>query len=233
MTNPLFEAALGIKAPWFAADRGNGGGNADNRAAPPFHHPRQERPQHAMDRSDVEIERERPVGLVAVEHRAVLHKARTIDEDVGRTIRLHHLLRERIHSGSRAHIELVSPGRGETVQLAGIEIGRDYRRALGSVGLADGPADPLSRGGDDRDLAVQSIGHCLTRTNRGEVQLDCSDTSVEGSPAFHPKDRSISDFSRRPSRGNQEPKRVAPRVASRRSNGGTRRPDVQNAPRGS
>ena len=92
-----------------------------------------------------------------------MHEARAIDEDVGRTERSDHLLRERIDRGGRAHIELVAPGRGEAFELARIEIGRDHRRALGDEGFADGASDPLPRGGDERDLAVQSIGHCLTR----------------------------------------------------------------------
>jgi len=119
-----------------------------------------------MDRGDVEIERDRPVGFAAVEHAAVMHEAGAIDEDVGRPERSHRLLRERIDCGVRAYVELVAPGRGKAFELARVEIGRDHRRALGDEGLADGAADPLSRGGDDRDLAVQSTGHCLTRTNR-------------------------------------------------------------------
>ena len=117
-----------------------------------------------MDRGDVEIERDRPVGFAAVEHAAVMHEAGAIDEDVGRPDRPDRPLREHIDCGGRAYVELFAPGRGEAFELAGVEIGPDYR--LGDEGLADGAADPLSRGGDDRDLAVQSTGHCLTRTNR-------------------------------------------------------------------
>ena len=70
---------------------------------------------------------------------------------------------KRIDGGGRAHVELVAPRCGEAIELAGIEIGRDHRRALDDEGLADGASDPLPRGGDERDLAVQSIGHCITR----------------------------------------------------------------------
>src|SRR5271170_2749590 len=93
-----------------------------------------------------------------------MHDAGAIDEDVGRALPPHHLLREGIDGGGRAHVERVAPRRGEAFELAGIEIGREHSRALGDEGFADGTADALPRGGDERDLAIQSVGHCITRS---------------------------------------------------------------------
>ena len=90
-----------------------------------------------------------------------MHEAGAVDKDIGRAERAYHLIRKRVDRRRRQNIELGAARRSEPLELCGIEVGRDHGRAFGDEGFADGAADPLPCGGDERDFTRETIGHAL------------------------------------------------------------------------
>jgi hypothetical protein len=122
--------------------------------------PRQERLDRAVHRLDVEVEGKIPVVVRALEHRALVHVAGDIGEHVEPAELLGDGLGQRLDRRGGAHVERKASGGLEPLELFLIHIGRDHLGALGDESLGDGAADALSRRGNERDLALQSSGHC-------------------------------------------------------------------------
>ena len=131
-------------------------GDVDDSAFAIFQHARQERADRAVHRLDVEVERKIPVFVGAIQHRAVMHEARGIEQDVGLAGALG-------HGGDRcavARIELCHLG--DTFALEGFElglvdVGGEYRRAFARKSHRAGAADSDGGGGDEGALALQAV----------------------------------------------------------------------------
>ena len=82
-------------------EHAGGGRDVDDRAAAAFQHARQERADGPVHRLDVEVEREIPVLVGAVQHGAVVHEAGGIEQDVG----LADALGDGGDGGGVAHVE--------------------------------------------------------------------------------------------------------------------------------
>jgi hypothetical protein len=102
----------------------------------------------------VEIEREVPVLLGAVEHAAMMHISGAVDEHVERAKLGCNVAGEGLDRRSRAHVELVALEGFDTFEFLVFQIGGDQARALGCKSFGNGTADPLSRRGDERELAL-------------------------------------------------------------------------------
>ena len=85
----------------------------------------------------------------------MMDEAGGVDEDVDGP----DLLGEGIDRLAGEHVELALLRLRNALQQGDVLVGRPDGGALGDESLGDGPADPLPRGGDDRDLALQTSCH--------------------------------------------------------------------------
>src|SRR5262249_48292111 len=119
-------------------------------------HAREERLDHSMHRFHVEIEGEVPILLGAVEHAAMMHVAGAVDEHVECAELGCGLLRERLDRRGRAYVEFAALYALDSLELFLSQTGGDHAGTLGRKCIGDGTADPLSRRGDERELALQT-----------------------------------------------------------------------------
>ena len=121
-------------------------------------HARQERLDGAVHGLDVEVEGEVPVGIGGVEHRAVMHEARRVEQHVDGP----EPLRQRLDGGRVARVELdalgdarlLQPGHRRLVEVAG-----DHLGALARESDRRRPADAGARGRAEGELALEPIRH--------------------------------------------------------------------------
>src|SRR5262249_46848211 len=117
---------------------------------------REECLDHSMHRFHVEIEGEVPILLGAVEHAAMMHVAGAVDEHVERAELGCRLLRERLDRRGRAYVELAALYALDAFKFRLFQIGAVPAGPLGRKRFGDGPADPLSRRRDERELVLQT-----------------------------------------------------------------------------
>ena len=121
-------------------------------------HARQERLDRAVHGLDVEVEGEVPVLVGAVEHRAVMHEARRVEQHVDRA----QPLGLRLDGLGVARIELHALGDAGLLQLAErrlVDVAGDHLGAFARKGDGRGPADAGARRRAERELALETIGH--------------------------------------------------------------------------
>ena len=118
-------------------------------------HARQERLDRAMHRLDVEIKREVPVLVAAIEDGTVMHKARRIDQNVDRA----DLLGKRIHGPVRQNIEFAALCPGETFKLVGVAVRRPDGCTFPHKGFRNGAPDALSCRSHNCDFTLQPSRH--------------------------------------------------------------------------
>ena len=86
----------------------------------------------------------------------MMHVAGAVDEHVECAELGRGLLRERLDRRGRAHVELAALYAFDAFKFLFFQIGGDHAGAFSRKCLGDGTADPLSRRGDERELALQT-----------------------------------------------------------------------------
>ena len=107
-------------------------------------------------RFDVEVERKIPVLVRAFQHRAVMHEAGRVEQDVG----LAGALGYRVHRRAVARIELCHLGNaflGEQRQFLFVDVGGKDGGAFARKGQRAGAADAHCGGGDECAFALQAV----------------------------------------------------------------------------
>src|SRR6185369_6185410 len=111
-------------------------------------HSRQEGPDGAVHGLHVEVEGEVPVFLGALEHRAVMDKARAVEKDIdGPDAR-----GESLHGRGGAYVERQQIA-GEPFQFGWIKVGRHYMATFARESLRRGAAD-AGPGGSDQSSFI-------------------------------------------------------------------------------
>ena len=138
---------------------------------------------HPKLRPHIELKGEVPIGVCGFEHRAVVHKARAVEQDVdGRQGR--HLARD------GRFIEHIQGGGVHTrhalvaLQQGGVDVGGPDSGALAGHGQRSGFANALAGSGDEGGFSLEALAHggvisggvgavvegvCLARVSCGPV----------------------------------------------------------------
>ena len=148
-----------------AAHRGCARGDVDDRARPLVEHAGQKSLDGPVHGLDVQVHGEIPVGVGAFEHRAVVHEAGAVEQDVDRT----DLPSKRIDGIGRADVQRMEVGAREPFELALVEIGGDDRGALCQKRFSGRSADPLPRRRQEGDLALQPSRHARSSPRSGRL----------------------------------------------------------------
>ncbi len=113
----------------------------------------------AMHGFDVEVEGKIPVLLRAFEHRALVHVARHIGENIERAEFLGDCLRKCIDVFCRQHVELHAFCGFKTLQFIDGDIGCDHLSPFRDECLSDRTADALASRSDECQFSFQSVAH--------------------------------------------------------------------------
>ena len=113
---------------------------------------------HPKLRPHIELKGEVPIGVGGFEHRAVVHKARAVEQDVNRR-QGRHLARD---GGFVEHIQGGGVHAGHALvalQQGGVDVGGPHRGTLAGHGQCSGFADALTGSGDEGGFSLEALAH--------------------------------------------------------------------------